>query len=326
MRKILFLALVLGCGQQEMSSLKEPINSLNDPKWIPGSVSDLDYVLSNLPDSAKVTRLWNGPWWPLSEGGTASTRYGRPSPLGKYDLATGSNANEWERENAKKYAGISWAGHCNGLAAASIMVEEPTKPVKYNNVSFSVVDVKALVTEAWQGSGFIIGDRCDRKAVTLDQYGRINETECRDVNPGTFHLALTNYLGLFGKAIIADMDNSEAVWNYPIEAYTVLIKKPLTKDEAAWHVQKAASSGYAYNADAIDFVYVKMSVSFLGFDAPKVYEYVLELDLKGKILGGEWLEKSKTTHPDFIWRPQDPRAENPNLNLDVINTIYKQSI
>lgn len=327
MKKLLILLGLFGCGQQEISStFKEPIDPINDPKWLPGAVSSLEYVFNKLPDSAEVSRLWTGYWWPMSEGGTSSTRFGSPSPMKKYDLATGAtSANEWEISDAKVYARVSWAGHCNGASAAGIMVEEPTKAVTYNNVVFSVIDVKALLAEAWQGSGFIIGNRCDNTRVTYDRYGRINEVACRDVNPGTFHIALANYLGLFGKAIIADMDNSEQVWNYPIEAYTILTKKPLTKDEATWHVQNTTSSAYVFNADAIDFMYVKMSVTFLGFE-PKVYEYVLEIGLNGKILGGEWLGSSKTNHPDFIWRPQDPKAENPILDLDIINTIYKHSI
>jgi len=326
MKKLFIFFLLVGCGPEESSSLKEPINNLNDPKWIPGSISDLEYRFNKLPDSARVDRLWGGHWWPMSEGGTASTRYGSPSPLAKYDQATGAKSAEWEIANARTYGNVSWAGHCNGLSASGIMVEEPTKPAIYKNVLFSVTDVKALLTEAWQGSGYIIGDRCDRSRVTYDQFGRIQEAACRDVNPGTLHIALANYLGLFGKAIIADMDNSEQVWNYPIEAYKIIEKRFLTKDEATRIIQRYSSSTYAYNENAIDFVYVKNEVNYLSFDSPKIYEYVLELNLAGNVIGGEWVGGSKTGHPDFIWRPTDPRSDNPNIDVAVVTEIYRQAL
>lgn len=330
MKKTLLLVLLVGCGQHPPSSsiLKEAMNPLNDPKLIPGSASLLEYEFKKLPESGKVERLWTGHWWPLSQNGTAARRQqGSRSPMEKYDDAVGSGdaATAWEIAASKPYASVAWAGHCNGLAAAGIMSEEPLHAVTYNGVTFTTEDIKALLVEKWQGSGRIIGDRCDRKTITYDRYGRIVEDECRDLNPATLHIALANYLGLFGKAIIADMDISEAVWNYPLESYLVLQSEFLTNDEAIWRIKNESSTVYSYNPNAVDFVHIRLSLTFLKFD-PKTYEYILELDQKGKILGGEWLGKSKREHPDFIWRPADPRAENPNLDLQIIDNIYKQSL
>jgi hypothetical protein len=33
------------------------------------------------------------------------------------------------------------------------------------------------------------------------------------------------------------------------------------------------------------------------------YEYILELDATGRIVGGEWLPVSRRSHPDFLWIP-----------------------
>ena len=325
---VLPLVFMLACGKYSSSFLKEPMNSRNDPVRIPGALAGLEYKASELPDSGKVERIWWGNWYPMSQGGTAARsygHYGQPSPMEKYDAAvgTGNAATQWELDSTKAYANIGWAGHCNGLAAASIMVEEPKRTTTYNNVTFTVDDVKALLIESWQGSGFIIGDRCEQKQITYDQYGRIQQDECRDINPATFHLAVTNYLGLFGKAIIADVDNSPAVWNYVIDSFTVQEKKWLAQNEAAWKVQ--GSSTYVFNAEATDFVYIKIWVNYVQF-AARTYEYILELNLKGKVIGGEWVGSSKSEHPDFIWRPSDPRPENSNLDLKIINTIYKQAL
>jgi hypothetical protein len=327
MFKFLFLIiLITACGQSNSPSfLKEPINQRNDPRVIPGAVLTLEYTLNNLPDRGNVDRLWYNYWFPMSEGGTATTRFGTPSPMTKYDAVTNNNyaATNWEQADSRVYAGVSWAGHCNGSSAASIMNEEPTHSVTYKNMLFTTDDIKALLTEAWQGSGAIIGDRCDKKTIVYDEYGRMTDEACRDVNPGTFHLAITNYLGLFGKAIIVNT-TLNAVWNYPVQSYEVISKEWITKNDAIWRIQKK-NSAYSYNEAAVEFVYIKMSVTYLGFD-PHYYDYILELDQGGKILGGEWLEGSKKDHPDFIWRPDDQRAVNPNLDLKIIKEIYLKSL
>ena len=37
------------------------------------------------------------------------------------------------------------------------------------------------------------------------------------------------------------------------------------------------------------------------------YQYVLELDASGRIIGGEWAGASRTNHPDFLWLPLGAR-------------------
>jgi hypothetical protein len=85
------------------------------------------------------------------------------------------------------------------------------------------------------------------------------------------------------------------------------------------------TSSYVFNSEATDFVHIKMTVNYAHFSS-RTYEYILELNQKGKIVGGEWVGSNKREHPDFIWRPSEPKLENPNLDLNIINTIYKQSI
>jgi hypothetical protein len=36
------------------------------------------------------------------------------------------------------------------------------------------------------------------------------------------------------------------------------------------------------------------------------YEYVLEVDASGTVLGGEWIGGSRSVHPDFVWWPIGP--------------------
>ena len=327
MKRFLPILFLLSCGQNSPSNLKEAMNSRNDPKAIPGAVTIFEYTLNKLPDAGSVERLWSGDWLPMSAGGSATHRYDRLSPMEKYDAVTTGRplAYSWEVADSRQYAATGWSGHCSGLSAASVMMEQPIRQVFYKNVLFGIADVKALLTEAWQGTGYIVGDRCDKKAITYDRYGRINESECRDINPGTFHIAVSNYLGLFGKAIIGDKDPSEAVWNYPIQSYNVVKKEWISKNDASYLVKGEISTAYSYNTEATEFVHIITDVTFLGFN-PNRYEYVLELSWQGQILGGEWIGDSKQNHPDFLWRPVDPKPENPNLDLNVILAIYKQAI
>ena len=326
MKRILLCLTLIACGNPSTSKLSEAMNPDNDPSNLPGAVSSLDHVYRALPTEGNVARVWTGWWWPMSAGGTASRRFDRRnSPMEKYDQATGSSAYKWEVENSKEYKDTSWAGHCNGVAASGIMLEEPVRSVVYNEVEFSVVDIKALLAEMWQGSGWIIGDKCTIKKPTYDEYGRIKEDECRDLNPATFHIAITNFLGFFGKALILDIDNSAAVWNYPAYEYKYVEKKWYTVVEAAAVLHRRDGTPYIYNEDAVDIVHIQMTMMFSGA-GKRIYDYFLELDLGGTIVGGEWYGPSKKNHPDFIWRPQDPKAYNPFIDLDVVRDIYFQSI
>ena len=40
------------------------------------------------------------------------------------------------------------------------------------------------------------------------------------------------------------------------------------------------------------------------------YEYILEVDSAGKVVGGEWARGSKRSHPDFAWLPVRIRNES----------------
>lgn len=51
------------------------------------------------------------------------------------------------------------------------------------------------------------------------------------------------------------------------------------------------------------------------------YEYVLELDSFGNIVGGEWISE---TRPDMIWmKGRDPQFRNGKFPLAGLNAIYK---
>jgi hypothetical protein len=319
--------LAVSCGDNSSPSvLKEPIDWTNSPEHIPGADAALVLDPDGLPDSGAAAKpVWTTYWYPISEYGTARRPWeGELSPMEKYDTAMGDSsmrATGWEMAQYTYYGNVPWAGHCNGVAAAGTMVDEPRKEVWYNGVRFSVDDVKALMVESFQGGGVVIGGRCNLSALTLDREGRPTDPECRDTNPGSFHIAVTNYLGRFKKPIIADSDPVYPVWNYAITSYRVREKRKLSSSEVA---QWMGISNYRFNPRATSFAYYQTEVVYSG-GFTKIYEYFLELS-GSVIIGGEWYRNSRTDHPDFLWRHTVPTAENPYLNLDVVRSIYEKSV
>jgi hypothetical protein len=78
-------------------------------------------------------------------------------------------------------------------------------------------------------------------------------------------------------------------------------------------------TNYVFNAEAATLYKVHMDVDYIS-ESPTTldgnlgsridqythtdrYDYILEVDAGGKIIGGEWIGTSKRQHPDFVWLP-----------------------
>jgi hypothetical protein len=317
---LLVTTLVLvGCGQghDAESDLSEPINPRNNVSYVDvARNADLAYDLSEFPTSARVTQaVWTGHWYPASAGGTKAA-------MMQYDRAFGTNgkAAAWEAAHSAQHAGTPWAGHCNGLAAAGINTPEPRKPVVRNGVTFSVEQVKALLVEAYQGtvsSGRVVGGSCSQP-LTTDAHGRPTDDWCRDLNPGSLHLALGNFIGKFGVPVVLDIQNGVQVWNYPAVSYNASIN--VIDAHEAQRLVTGQSAAYSFNSNAVSFRSVTMTISLIN-NTQLFLTYVLELDANGKVIGGEWTGSSKINHPDFVWRLTKPSPENPELDVTEILAI-----
>lgn len=329
MRYLVLVLFLIGCGKNSVSHVSEAMDYLNIPESLPGADGALFITPPSQPDTGSVSQpVWGGSWYPYSQNGTA--RKPTPSeysPLEKYDLANHDpifKATNWELQKSNELRDISWAGHCNGLAAASTMAKEPIRGVWYNGVYFTVDDIKALLIEAWQDGGTSIGGRCASQEIAYDSIGRILDNTCRDTNPATFHILLTNFLGRFRKPLIIDTDSGYPVWNYPIVSYEVKFKTDLTTQDATRWLFGASKDTYEYNPMAKSFIYYQTQI-VLSTGVKKIYEYILEINEYNRVIGGEWFRNGKTDHPDFIWRHTAPKVENPYLSVDTIYAIYNQS-
>lgn len=336
----------------------------------------------------------------------------------------------------------TWFGICHAWAPAAILTAEPKHPVTHNGVTFKVNDIKALVTLAHDSVvNKFVSLRCDKDDrpgaeeaddVDLDESGRPTDPACRDSNAGSFHVLITNYLGIQRASFVFDQTFDDEVWNQPLRGYRVVEQREVSVADAnqllgavsqgsgqggtaqtltadvpqgtfkhfdpiavtagtpfkavmsgtgdgdlyvrfgaqpsestydcrpyadgadetcelsvpagvtqafvSVHGYTAANvsiavttggtapNGYAFNSKAQKLVYVKADVQYIGESAAEEdgnlsshidrytstnrYEYILELDGEGKIIGGEWVGSSKRHHPDFAWLPIRVRGES----------------
>ncbi|OWZ03198.1 Elicitin [Phytophthora megakarya] len=227
------------------------------------------------------------------------------------------------RKNATSgYCIPTWYGLCHAWAPAAILEEEPKCDVVKNNQTFHVMDIKALLTATYDGSAIstvFTGARFNGPddPPETDAYGRYTSAARRDLGPGFFHVAISNILGKHNQSFILDVASGAQVWNQPIRSYQVQTMELVDANQASQ--QYFGVSPYPFNSEMVYLAYVKTTVSWIVeayLDGPLVttgkvdaytvsddYQYLLELDANYNIIGGEWIEDSKTDHPDFLWFP-----------------------
>ena len=421
-----------------------------------------------------INKKWNGPSSkaPSTKYGEAfgvtgvedgvSRYHGIDAQASRTACTTDSQCNSQLGEACAKREGQTsgrciptWWGICHAWAPAAILLPEPEHAVTYNGVEFKVQDIKALLTLVHDRTETkFVSLRCDRldgqDEITFDKYGRPNNSngECRDTNPGTFHVLMTNYLGKQGEAFVYDRTWDGEVWNQPLRGYRItamdevsalaantLIGVPAeggttsektgTAAGGAWSqvgtiavtpgqnlsivmsgdgdpdlyvkfgAQPSASSydcrpyetgpaetctltvpagqtqaflavnaygndtatftlkitaggqiptTYVFNANAAKLYRAHMDVDYISESAASTdgnlgasidtythqdrYDYILEVDSAGKIVGGEWLGASKRRHPDFVWLPIRAAATTVaggKISYANVKMIYDQS-
>src|SRR5262249_44546657 len=111
-------------------------------------------------------------------------------------------------------------------------------------VTFEPGDLEALLSLAYTTvDSKFLSTRCNRSpnggtySETFDNAGRINEAECRDMNAGSWHVLVTNMMGLKHQGFVIDQTTSDEVWNQPGWSYKITngagsALKEVTKDQA----------------------------------------------------------------------------------------------
>lgn len=290
----------------------------------------------------------------------SETELSQLSPAELYDLAMSDYNYTLTKRVLKEYAptDLWWEGICHGWAQAAANYPEPDKNVLTNKdgikVPFGSSDVKALLAmhDSYNSKGIYVrvGARCKVngkvKGEESEADGNIsvpsakdaNKPECSDVNAGAFHIVLASMIGINSQGFVADVDRFNDVWNQPVTSYesNVVGEVALTpndiKNGVDRKIQVKTKMTYAeelqfYNADAVaagelNFV-SKEPVTSTPAQAylSKNYEYILEINKDGHIIGGEWISE---TRPDMIWtKAKDQSFNSSKFPLSGLNQIYK---
>ncbi|PID48799.1 MAG: hypothetical protein CR991_09795 [Proteobacteria bacterium] len=277
----------------------------------------------------------------------SATRINRLSPAEKYDALLGDTEGSLTQAmwmEGKRYYDAngeveSWMGLCHGWATAAYMLPRPSQAITLLSpdnipIKFFPSDIKALGTLLWANAASrtkFIGGRCNDKEPETDaETGRITSERCFDTNPGTWHLAIVNQIGVAKRSFVLDATFDYEVWNQPAYAYEYTYFNPQTR-QAVDQLADATISLDDYTNDKFkrfrshktrSVVGIAMTVTYVvetwprqnETDSPEndsvqevVYEYDLELDENGVIIGGEWY---RNRHPDFLWTPaKDAKAQ-----------------
>ncbi|MFL5783819.1 MAG: hypothetical protein ACJ76H_04355 [Bacteriovoracaceae bacterium] len=195
-----------------------------------------------------------------------------------------------------------WHGICNGWAPAAQNHKEPTPKTLTSTdgvqVPFGSSDIKALLS-------YYYAYHSD--ATTTHQMGKrcflIFGPGCdEDLNAGAFHIVLANTVGIQKQSFIADVERGRQVWNHNIVGYTSVITEDNMEpahDSAPGTVKRVrVKTDMTYVAGITANSWNPTNGTPAHENDVKHYEYILDVDYAGRIVGGEWKSKAR---PDFIW-------------------------
>jgi hypothetical protein len=317
-------------------------------------------LFKSLPLQGKLdTQPWSDSYWPDNHGGTAwrwnaklpslrlssawsyelltleklramsADEISQLSPAEKLDIFTGDfyYPNVRLQRYLNSPTALGWEGICNGWAPASLNFIEP-QPVTVTSkdgivIPFGASDIKALLSQfqTFNGGGMkLIGERCGDNLTTNP--ASKDSRGCRDTNAGSFHIVVANYLGIQKKGFVFDLTRDEQIWNQPAFGFQsrVLGWKEPSPTAAVGTVQEVTVETILSYGNEIHPTWASVVGTSINSIRTVTYQYNLELDAKGHILGGEWLNYDR---PDFLWMVEKPVFSGNHL---AIETIYQESL
>ena len=197
-----------------------------------------------------------------------------------------------------------WHGHCNGWTAAAIRHAEPRRSVRRNGVTFTPSDIKGLLAEI-----YIYAD--------TEFLGGID----RVINPGTFHVVLTNWLGRGSYPIGMERTPGKEAWNHPIYAFN----SASTKRNEGRQVDVKLKARYSLPTNGEPDKAPRRSRVMW-------FHYTLDLDEAGNVVGGRYFGDSRRI--DMLWAPLRPtqggeegnERGNPHVDVNEVLAIWRESV
>jgi Transglutaminase elicitor/Bacterial pre-peptidase C-terminal domain len=233
----------------------EAWDSANNPAYVD---SNFSYFVHQLPaeghgpvpipgdywatQSDNLNHEWDGPGSsPAEKFGKAFDKLGVPEAITKlhgiesasYKKECTADGNECKDETDGSSCAIprgadkgrcipGWWGICHGWAPYALSEPAAINPVERNGVTFYPGDLEGLMSLAYTDVPTkFLSRRCNKDKPTMDPTGRIEATECRDMNPGSWHVLATNMMGLRNKGFVIDATYDLQVWNQPVYGYKV---------------------------------------------------------------------------------------------------------
>lgn len=158
------------------------------------------------------------------------------------------------------------------------------------------------VTEGTQFRAAIVGDGDADLYVRFGAQPTAEDYDCRPYHAGSSEICEHTIAAGVSQAFVS------------VHGY-----EPTSTFELAVTYDATTPGEYVFNEDAVAFHHVKLTAEYISESASTTdgnlagsidsythqdhYEYVLELDDQGRIVGGEWIGASKRNHPDFLWLP-----------------------
>jgi hypothetical protein len=227
--------------------------------------------------------------------------------LGRYDYPLVAEVSKIANRRA-----ADWEGICHGWAPASVNHDEPTPKdvvsVDGITIPFGSSDIKGLLSY-YYAFGFQVenthqlGLRCGKNDDDEDEYGwRSQKVDAcdEDLNAGAFHLVITNMLGLKGLGFVGDLVRTEEVWNYPIYFFKSEVQKegkPERKSAPGTVKTVRMKTELTFAIENDNFFQTIIGTKEQLVQTKK-YEYDLDIDINGNIIGGKWKSYER---PDFLW-------------------------
>lgn len=185
---------------------------------------------------------------------------------------------------------LDWQGHCDGLAAASVLFAEPIKGGEIAGIKFKVSDIKALLVESsLMSQAKILGNGYrDQRLYGIDRESE--KRDFKDINPCALTKILFYYLKENKLPVIFDFNSNEVVHNHPVYEFVLYFtpkwESNLLMKEKNW-VRATLDVVYAGYAD-LDF---EGSDNNKNKRAVKSYYFDLELNKDKIVIGGNWAER-----------------------------------
>ncbi|MEW6055208.1 MAG: hypothetical protein AB1540_01225 [Bdellovibrionota bacterium] len=353
---LLTLMMASGCGDDDNeqtgngdSEAGVPYPDVPDGMTAGNAASNKNFAtLQRRVSSASVSPApWAGYWWPYSTNGIAGA-------AAKHDLARGTGGSQsWEVSNhGQGLAGVAdWWGHCNGWAAAALLMPEPKGPKTINGVEFSISDRKALLSEVFmEVTGDFLGNR-------VNNPGDTSSGAFRDIVPAQFYLMLTNVIGLQRRAFIMDRFTGVEVWNHPVVAYA---NSPVRSEDylgvdpefpqvhrvnvttQIWWVEDnvdpnivtpafdPSNLGSAFKSRTLRYeLWLDAAPQFDGAGNLAAAGDVILANDAGRAVGGSWKNGALplvNSYPDYIWIPTGAARSSGHKNPRIDDAWIRQNL